>query len=189
MKKNVMMRVASALLVAVLMTTCAISGTFAKYTSTKSGSDNARVAKWGFGTNEITFDMFLGEYTNVDSQNSDNVVAPGTSNTVNVKFVADDVIPEVAYTFAVEITVNATGAQGAALFDKLVWTVGGSEVEFENGTAKAVINTEYAAGVAPSTLAIKWEWPMDTSDDAGDTAIGNGEAGLLVTVEYTATQK
>ena len=53
MKKNVMMRVASALLVAVLMTTCAISGTFAKYTSSKTDSDSARVAVWGLGYNLI----------------------------------------------------------------------------------------------------------------------------------------
>ena len=47
MKKNVMMRVASVLLVAVLLTTCAISGTFAKYTTGDAGHDTARVAKWG----------------------------------------------------------------------------------------------------------------------------------------------
>ena len=47
MKKNKMMRVASALLIAVLLTTSAISGTFAKYVSTGHAEDAARVAKWG----------------------------------------------------------------------------------------------------------------------------------------------
>ena len=47
MKKNKMMRLASAVLVCTLLTTSVISGTFAKYTSTSSASDNARVAKWG----------------------------------------------------------------------------------------------------------------------------------------------
>ena len=47
MKKNRMMRLASILLVATLMSTCTISGTFAKYVTTASGSDTARVAKWG----------------------------------------------------------------------------------------------------------------------------------------------
>ena len=50
MKKNIMMRVASALLIAVLLTTCAISGTFAKYVSTASGSDTARVGNIDFNT-------------------------------------------------------------------------------------------------------------------------------------------
>ena len=56
MKKNRMMRVASALLVAVLLTTCAISGTFAKYVTTESGSDFARVAKWGVNVEAESFD-------------------------------------------------------------------------------------------------------------------------------------
>ena len=47
MKKNKMMRIASILMVATLITTCAISGTFAKYVTKASGEDKARVAKWG----------------------------------------------------------------------------------------------------------------------------------------------
>ena len=47
MKTNKMMRLASVLLVAVLLSTCAISGTFAKYVTTKEASDSARVAKFG----------------------------------------------------------------------------------------------------------------------------------------------
>ncbi|MFR0985955.1 MAG: hypothetical protein ACLSFZ_04975 [Frisingicoccus sp.] len=45
MKKNRMMRLASSLLVLTLLTTCVISGTFAKYTTQAGGSDTARVAK------------------------------------------------------------------------------------------------------------------------------------------------
>ena len=47
MKKNVMMRLASFLLVAVLISTSAISGTYAKYVTTAEGKETARVAKWG----------------------------------------------------------------------------------------------------------------------------------------------
>ena len=189
MKKNVMMRVASALLVAVLMTTCAISGTFAKYTTTNSGSDDARVARWGFTENTITVDMFDGSYTNVQSSNTDNVLAPGTSKTATISFLPQGGTPEVAYTFTVTITVTATGANGQALFDKLTWTVGSDVVTFENGVAKTVVNAaEYGVGTNPSDLQVKWEW-KDTGDNAGDTAIGNGEANIEVSVSYTATQK
>ena len=73
MKKNVMMRVASALLVAVLMTTCAISGTFAKYTTTASGKDAARVANWGFeGAATLTLEnLFLASYDDVEELKKD----------------------------------------------------------------------------------------------------------------------
>lgn len=47
MKKNKMMRVASFLLVAVLLSTSVISGTFAKYVTEGGAEDVARVAKWG----------------------------------------------------------------------------------------------------------------------------------------------
>ncbi len=47
MKKNRMLRLASALLILTLLTTSVIGGTFAKYVSEGSVSDTARVAKWG----------------------------------------------------------------------------------------------------------------------------------------------
>lgn len=47
MKKNKWMRLASVLLVLCLITTCTVSGTYAKYVSADSAIDTARVAKWG----------------------------------------------------------------------------------------------------------------------------------------------
>lgn len=44
MRKNKAMRTAALLLVLVLMTSCFVGGTFAKYTTTASGSESARVA-------------------------------------------------------------------------------------------------------------------------------------------------
>ena len=47
MKKTKVMRLLSLLLVMTLISTCAISGTFAKYVTRAEGEDQARVAKWG----------------------------------------------------------------------------------------------------------------------------------------------
>lgn len=100
MKKNVMMRLASFLLVAVLISTSAISGTYAKYTTQDSGSDTARVAKWGvelqvvgnlYGdtyVNNIVKDA-NDEGNNIRVQSVDkstDVVAPGTQNTEGFTF-------------------------------------------------------------------------------------------------------
>ena len=117
MKKNKMMRLAAVLMVAVLMTTCAISGTFAKYISTASGEDSARVAYWGFGLDssiEIN-DLFLDAYINVNSTTEadgtkDDVIAPGTSNFKTFKFAytnnenEDATAPEVKYNFKVDVS-------------------------------------------------------------------------------------
>ena len=46
MKKNKRMRTASGLMIAALLTTSMISGTFAKYTTADAAQDSARAAKW-----------------------------------------------------------------------------------------------------------------------------------------------
>jgi len=56
------MRIASVLLVAALITTCAISGTFAKYVTKAEGTDSARVAKWGIVLTMAGDDLFAPEY-------------------------------------------------------------------------------------------------------------------------------
>jgi hypothetical protein len=91
MKKNKMMRIASILLVVTLLSTCVISGTFAKYVTKAEGEDQARVAKWGVLVS-IDGNEFADKYAATDeayladggayavvSANGDQVVAPGTS--------------------------------------------------------------------------------------------------------------
>ena len=117
MKKNNAMRLASVLLVLTLLTTCAISGTFAKYTTSTTGGDKARVAYWGFDQDAATeINLFDGEYTNVKSSGEvdgfSNVMAPGTENSTTFAFAYTDyktnaiTAPEVAYTFTVNPTVT-----------------------------------------------------------------------------------
>lgn len=93
MRKNRMMRAASALLVAVLLTTSTISGTFAKYVTQDSAEDTARVAKWGVEL-QVIGNLFGEDYVDaiapdgtaavelaVMSDTDDvDVVAPGTKN-------------------------------------------------------------------------------------------------------------
>ena len=119
MKKNKMMRIASVLLVAVLLTTCVISGTFAKYTTSTTGTDKARVAYWGWDqAATLTIDLFDASYTNVTSKGEvdgfSNVIAPGTSKTTTFAFgytnYKEDKItaPEVTYDFTVNPTITGS---------------------------------------------------------------------------------
>lgn len=198
MKTNKIMRIASVLLVAVLLSTCVISGTFAKYVTTADGTDTARVAKWGFAATDITIDMFDGNYTNVQSGDSTNVVAPGTTKTATIAFMpADQAAPEVAYDF--DISIDA-GASDAALLAKLVWSLDGTEVgDFAAlQTAVAALSQDaVAAGSLPDnfgadeTHTITWEWDFYVDDvtDGTDTALGNaGTATLEITITTVATQ-
>jgi len=131
MKKNKMMRIASVLLVAVLISTCAISGTFAKYVTKVSGEDKARVAKWGivltvegesvfadkYKTDETGENAYDGTYSveaaapaaqegATATAKAEKVVAPGTSSegAENPLKASVKGTPEVATRYAIEIT-------------------------------------------------------------------------------------
>lgn len=117
MKKNKAMRLASALLVLTLLTTCAISSTFAKYVTKAEGTATARVAKWGFtqaATIELD-DLFKNAYSNDDgvetvksAVDEVDVIAPGTTNSATFGFTYGGetgiTAPEVAYTFEISTT-------------------------------------------------------------------------------------
>ena len=120
MMKNKMMRVASVLLVAVLLSTCAISGTFAKYVTSNNASDNARVAKFGvviqadgslYGTYyDTTFKpsttsdaASLWVQSSVVTPDAENVVAPGTQSDKGL-YVSLTGTPEVRTQLDVTIT-------------------------------------------------------------------------------------
>ena len=99
------MRAAVLMLALVLITSCIVSGTFAKYVTKDSGTDSARVAKFGV-TVTANGTMFAKEYATDDQTvvgtiaksviSTDKVVAPGTES--NGDFVAATVAgtPEVA---------------------------------------------------------------------------------------------
>lgn len=92
MTKNKMMRIASVLLIVTILSTCALSGTFAKYVTTADGTATARVAKWGVVISveggDAVFDTEYAKAANstfvddntVISANVDCVVAPGTAS-------------------------------------------------------------------------------------------------------------
>lgn len=104
-KKNWTLRAAVLMLALVLITSCFVGGTFAKYVTGGSGTDSARVAKFGV-TVTANGDVFAKEYATDDQTvvgtitksviSTDKVVAPGTKS--NGDFVAATVTgtPEVA---------------------------------------------------------------------------------------------
>lgn len=143
MKKNVMMRVASALLVAVLLSTCVISGTFAKYVTSDTGSDYARVAQWGVVVVAKNYDMFTDKYEtkladdkvfvgdySVDSNDDADVLAPGTEGSfADIRITGT---PEVAVDVKIEATVavSDTWKDGSdAYYCPIVVTVGTTAID------------------------------------------------------------
>lgn len=125
MKTNKMMRIASFLMMAVLISTSSISTTYAKYTSKASAQDSARVAKWGVvvSTSGNLFDnTYLtgtnsgnpgkgtedgADNTGLSVESTEHVVAPGTKNDVGLTFTVAG-RPEVD----VQVKVSASTTSG-----------------------------------------------------------------------------
>lgn len=146
MKKNVMMRLASVLLIAVMMTTCAISGTFAKYVTNGTATDSARVAKWGVTVVADGTNTFGGIYKSVANGNTlntsytfgtdtvksegGNVVAPGTKGTVAGLTINGQPEVDTEVTFTADVTLE-NWTVGSAYYCPLVVTVTTTDI---NGT-------------------------------------------------------
>lgn len=203
MKKNRMMRLAAFLLVCVLLTTSVISGTYAKYVSTTTDSDSARVAKWGFGTASIAFeDLFAASYTNVAAGTDDMaIIAPGTAGEVTFAFEATGSAPEVAY----KIVVDTDGSGIHTNIENnpnIVWQLdanGYGTWDEMLGDIAALSQARVEANALPTnfgknaTHTIYWKWIFDenatnkeantANNDTMDTNMGNG----AVTTEQSVT--
>ncbi len=202
MKKNTALRIAGAVAVLALASTCAISGTFAKYVTSGTGSDEARVAKWGVTIAGVATDnaMFANSYKNGESevivQATPDVVAPGTSGTFSQFDISGT--PEVAVKISYDATVTLTGwtvdldgaGEGQAEYycpivvkvnNEAVETTGvASASDYATAIQNAIeaVTATYAPGTDLSALeddlAITWEWAFEV-DNAKDTALGNAE--------------
>lgn len=217
MRKNRMMRLASVLLVCVLLTTSVISGTFAKYISTASGSDTARVANWGWdNTATISIEnLFLKAYDSGKVNSDTDIIAPGTQNNATFKFVYDEAqgsAPEVAYTLEVSTdgsTIDPTIESNAAI----IWSLDGTEypatatetswdrlikaIEGLDGAddgAEQYSPQEMPAAFSTSdtehTVGWKWGFYVDGGQDVVDTNMGNADAlaNVKLVIKITATQ-
>lgn len=115
MKKNVMMRVASIMLVLVLMSSSVISGTFAKYVTSGSASDTARVAKFGVTVDADYSNLFNSTYATtvawtgddgVSVKASEDVVAPGTFGVLADFTVDGEPEVDVAVTYEADLDIG-----------------------------------------------------------------------------------
>ena len=207
MRKNKTMRVASGLLVATLLTTSMISGTFAKYTSSASGSDEARVAKWSFDVgntditaeNTITFNLFNGVKEADTTSNETHlkttdgtIIAPGTGGSFEIVLTNKS---EVTAKYAIDFTETNSSNPVIPIeysTDKKTWTSEIDTLDIKADDTKTALT--YDNGT--TTVTVYWRWayesaqtPVRNQSDENDTALGKtGTATVTVTANITATQ-
>ena len=189
MKKTVMMRVASIMLVLVLLTSSVISGTFAKYVTSDKAHDEARVAKWGVVVTAEDNTMFGSAYVSADGtvsatynaatdsvhaeNGTDYVVAPGTEGDLTSITIAGK--PEVDVAVAYVGTVDLNN-----------WTVGGNfycplvfVIKDRDGNVEATIDGSTYAEEAVLESAIATYINNFSAEYEANTDLSSVEDGSL----------
>lgn len=185
MKKNNTMRIAAGLAVAALLSTCLVSGTYAKYTTSGSSNDTAQVAKWGvtvandggnafdnkYAKDDTTVTDITGDSVKATTGASYDLVAPGTKGEFKAATVTGT--PEVA--------VHVENAATITLVGWDIPTGAGDTTEFYcplkftvNGTA---VNTDSCTSAADVKAAV---------ENAVKATSKNYEANTALSANYSA---
>ena len=214
-RSSMMVRLVAVLAVTMMFTMCFVGGTFAKYTTSGTGTDSATVAKWGVSVTG-TADTFAKEYERHDNSfgvlantvvSTKDVVAPGTSGSMAAFTITGQ--PEVAVRVTLEGTLtlsnNWLDASGV-YYCPIEITVGDttfkgttyhSKGEFETAVNDKISSykKDYVAGTNLSNIggdapAISWKWAFEGNDDVKDTGLGNQVAvnnAATISLEVTLT--
>lgn len=194
-RSSMMVRLVAVLAVTMMFTMCFVGGTFAKYTSSGTGTDTATVAKWSFKVGEtdiattdtFTFDLFK---TIKDSDVNNNetemnpvdgsIIAPGTQGSFNLVLTNAS---QVTAQYAIDYTVTNTGNIPVQFS-----VDGGTNWTNDLADVAASDATKLAANSGTTTITVQWKWVFD-GNDANDTALGSAAtANLTVAAAVTATQ-
>lgn len=176
MKKNKAMRLAAVLLVVTLLSTCVVSGTFAKYVTKASAEDSSTVAKFGITVSATGDDCFAEEYakddtgytgtnTVISSSTGSNRVAPGTANSSAASFSIKGKA-EVAVNVAITFTGSDVFLKGGTGVTYLDYTTG-------DDTTDTFAQTAYYYPVVVTlvhTYTTATCWPIAPTDPSGVSA-------------------
>ncbi len=204
MRKINSMRAATLLLALTLVTSCFVSGTFAKYVTSDSASDTARVAKFGvvltatdnsgFATEYATHDDNYSGTLSVKSSDEVKVVAPGTSSADlgNSQTYGITGTPEVAtkVDIAMEVTEDIwLLKEDDQKYYPVVFTLKQGDTVVATGNLEAIKSAveTYAADAyyAPNTdlaasFDLSWAWAFEsgtqeTDEDGNATGIWSND--------------
>ena len=200
------MKIALVLLALVLITSCIVGGTFAKYTSSQGAEDTADVAAWSFkfdtsetdevdiATTDITFNLFNTIKTtgSVDNENAvvTDMLAPGTEGSMEISIKNDsDVVADWTVVYTVNYAATAVPLEFTLTPDDAdSWTTDIDDLNDEG---------RFAVGDAAKTFTVYWRWSftptVDGKTDVTDTALGiaayaGTQVAPIVTCTVTATQ-
>ena len=158
-RKNHTLKLAGILLALVLVTSCFVGGTFAKYVTKGTGTDKARVAKFGvkvtadgstFADAYVTDDKTVtGIAESVISSTEDKVVAPGTSGKMAAITITGT--PEVAVNVSYnleEMKLQNWKAEDGSFYCPLTISITKYSTEFGTKTTVHIPGLDYTSADA-----------------------------------------
>ena len=193
MRKNRLFILGIFTVMVALVSLSLVSGTWAKYTSTVSGSDSARVAKWEWNykgakvtTENVSFDLF-GTIYEEDTTSTENhvvsgLIAPGTGGSFAISFENESEV-----TATMNVTFSQTETSDIPVefsFDK----------NFATGTVKTnIADLSWSEVLSVNSTAVEktvyWRWAYNVGNDANDTALGaKGTDTITVSMSVVFTQ-
>lgn len=200
MKNNKTVKFMALVLFVTILAIILVSGTYAKYTTSATGSDNARVAKWSIKlgdediakSTEKTFaiDLF-STITNTDGSEEKNVkktdgslIAPGTMGSFTLLSLKNESEVNAKYS----VTYTLSNESGVPLEfttnkdDESSWK--------SDFTAVNVSNEALATDATATTATVYWRWAFtkDTARDTSDTTLGTTTPTVTLTAKIDVEQ-
>ena len=209
MKKNYVMRFAAVLLVLVLLSTCVVSGTLAKYVTSGKAEDEARVAKWGVtvtGASDNTITEEDGTLAETEVSTTEELFAPGTAGELGSITITGT--PEVAVKITHDATVTVSGEwkAGEEFYFPLVVKVNGTEVNLAGCDNAADVATAIETAIEAEdsgdttveentnledeyNVKVTWSWAFyeDEATDKKDTLLSANAESLKIKVVINTT--
>ena len=213
MKKNRTTRLAILLLALTMVVLILVSGTYAKYTSSATGTDTIAVAKWDIKLNgtqiatgspvTATINLFDTIYdsdgssteTDVDETQTNKLIAPGTSGSFALAVKNDS---EVNAKYDVNLSISYANLPSGITSLPLEFSTDGTNWKTTIAEAN-VSDRAITMNGGDDTTTVYWRWVYEngtgatlTANDATDTALGiaarTARPEVTVTVEVVATQ-
>ena len=199
MKENKLAKFMALVLLITLLAIILVSGTYAKYTTSASGTDTATVAKWSikFGSEDIaksqtktlSIDLF-STITNTDgttesnvSQTDGSLIAPGTMGNFTLAELKNESEVNAEYTVTYTLT-NESGVPLEFTTTKDVEDSWNSDLSRIN-----VAKTDLNMGATVNTTPVYWRWAFDGNDDVKDTTLGTTTPTVTIKAEIKVEQK
>lgn len=197
MKGNKILKLTGTVMFVSVLAVILVSSTYAKYTSSASGSDTSTVAKWSIKLNNqditqvesVNFGLFDTIYDTdgqtVEEDVAEGKIAPGTSGKFNLELENNS---EVTAEYTINFTL--TGSEGLPLEFKIgngPWTSNLTDIP---ATELAMDDDTTSADEGKATVTVEWKWAYERTDkDAEDTGFGIDASDVEVTAELVVSQK